>query len=126
MNNPRMTAKERNLVKGSIRRVFSRSELRKSVLDSVRIDHTDPSRTVKTWYYCEYCGVPNPQHTLNIDHVDPIIPVFTTLERMTWDQLVDRIWCDGVGLQALCLTCHKAKSKIESEERKKYKKERQK
>lgn len=122
MNNSRMTAKERNLVKGAIRRVFSRSELRKAALLRVKVEHSDPNRPrVKTWYYCEYCGELHPQHFLNVDHRDPIVPVYTTLDRMTWDQLVDRIWCEESNLQVLCLTDHLQKSKLEKEERKKDK-----
>jgi hypothetical protein len=124
MNNDRISPKERNLLKGAIRRVFSRSELRRTALNRVKIEHSDPARPrVKTWYYCEHCGELFPQYLLNIDHVDPIVPVFTTLDRMTWDQVVDRIWCEIHNLQVLDLTCHKRKSKMESEERKKFKKE---
>jgi len=122
MNNPRMTSKERNALKGAIRRVFSRSDLRKAALLRVKVEHSDPSRLrVKTWYYCEYCGELHPQHFLNCDHIDPVIPIYTTFERMTLDQTADRTWCEPTNLQILCLTCHGRKSTLEKEERKKYK-----
>jgi hypothetical protein len=44
MNNPRVTSKERGLLKGAIRRVFSRSDLRRKVIELSRIDHTDSTR----------------------------------------------------------------------------------
>lgn len=124
MNNGRITPKERGLLKGAFRRVFSRSELRKAALLRVKIAHSDPNRSrVKTWYYCEHCGELHPQHFLNCDHVDPVIPTHTSFDKMTLDETADRTWCDPSNLQILCLTCHAAKSKLEKEERKKYKKE---
>lgn len=119
--NSRITPKERGMLKGAIRRVFSRSELRKAALLRVKVDHSDSSRRrVKTWYYCEFCGELHPQHNLNCDHIDPVIPTNTTFDNMTLDNTVDRTWCAPTNLQILCLTCHKAKSRLEKEERKKY------
>lgn len=125
MINCRMTTKERNLVKGAIRRVFSRSDLRKSALDRAKVIIRSLQRPrVKTWYQCRSCDSYCAGYEMQVDHIDPIIPTYTSLERMTWDQVVDRIWCEESNLRAICLTCHKAKSKIENDERRKYKKER--
>lgn len=125
MNNPRMTAKERGLLKGAIRRVFSRSELRRTVLAAAKVEGiTSVQRPrVKTWYQCRSCDSYCAGYEMQVDHIDPLIPVNTALERMTWDEVVDRTWCEKHNLRAICLHCHKAKSKIEMAERRKYKKE---
>jgi len=121
--NSRITPKERNLLKGAIRRVFSRSELRKKVLEAARIEHKDPKRPrVTKWGQCCDCKQPEALYKMHIDHRDPIIPVNTTLEKMSWDTVIDRVWCEENGLAAICLTCHTIKTKRENALRRKLKK----
>lgn len=123
-----MTAKERNLLKGVIRRTFSRSDLRRSVLSKAKItDYNNPERPrVKTWYKCEACYSNFPSYQMQVDHIYPIIPVFMALEDMSWDDVIWRTWCEPSELKALCLECHKTKTRVENRERKKYRNERKK
>ena len=121
MNN-RVTAKERGLLKGALRRVFSRSELRQQALKRVLTEHNDPKRPrVKKWGYCEECGEVTAAYELTIDHKDPVIPPHTTFEEMGLDKTADRLWCDLANLQAICNTCHDAKTKRERKIRRKKK-----
>ena len=117
--------KERNLIKGALRRVFSRSELRRRALDAAVIkDYHDPNRKrVTRWGKCAVCGKMEPAYLLEIDHKDPIIPVGETLEEQTWDKIIDNVWCDERNLQALCGNCHDIKTKAENSERRRLKKE---
>ncbi len=125
MTNGRLTAKDRNLVKGAIRRVFSRSELRRSVLDAARIDYLDPDRPrVKKWGVCKACKQKTPLYLMQADHVNPIIPVDKTLEEMSWDEVVNNIWCDPKCLDILCKPCHNTKTKAENKQRRMFQKER--
>lgn len=123
MNNPRITKKERGLIKGAIRRVFSRSDLRRSVVDDTRFDDTIVIRVignrprVKKWSLCALCRQPTPSYLIEVDHKEPVIPVDTTLESMSWDELVDGIWCPKENLQGICKECHKLKSKLEMKQR---------
>lgn len=120
--NERLTPKDRGLIKGAIRRAFARSELRRSVLQMAKIIHSDPSRPrVKTWYRCTGCQKPFAQHQLEVDHISPVVPVNTTLEKMSWDDLINNTWCGKVGLQVLCEECHDSKSALEREQRKAFK-----
>ena len=123
MNNPRMTVKERNLLKGAIRRVFSRSDLRRQALSICIIqDYHDPSRPrVTKWGRCSYCNKPEPLYLMQVDHQIPIIPTNSALEFMSWDEVVNRTWCEKNNLFPSCKPCHSAKSKIESKERRDYK-----
>lgn len=52
----------------------------------------------------------------------PLVPLDKALEEMTWDEVVDRTWCDEANLQVLCKPCHKIKSKEENKERRAIKK----
>jgi 5-methylcytosine-specific restriction endonuclease McrA len=119
MNNPRMTAKERNLLKGAIRRVFSRSDLRRKVVEATRIDYHDPNRPrVKKWSACQCCGFYTPTYQIEVDHKDPLVPINKTLEQMSWDTVVDRTWCEENNLWGICELCHTNKTKLERKARK--------
>lgn len=118
MNNPRITNKERGLIKGSLRRVFSRSELRQRVVELSRVDHSDPKRPrVKKWSKCKLCQEITPTYLMAVDHIIPLIPVDRSLAEMSWDEIVDRLWCEFFNLQAICPTCHDIKTKAERKER---------
>lgn len=118
MKNPRISAKERGLLKGALRRVFSRSDLRKQALESSRIEHIDASRPrVTKWSKCSSCQIPTPTYLLEIDHIQPIVPVDKSLESMDWNELVDKIWCEPENLKAVCKECHRSKTKSETKER---------
>lgn len=116
--------KERNLIKAALRRVFSRSELRLKALNSTRVpDFIDPERPrVTKWSVCSICRKFEPTYKMQIDHVDPLLPLGKSLEDFSWDEIVDRLWCDASNLQPVCQTCHKQKSKIENKERRLLKK----
>lgn len=115
--------KERNLVKGSIMRVFSRSELRREVLStSIMPGYTDPNRPrVTKWSMCRMCNTPTPTYLMEVDHIIPKIPMDRSLEEMTWDELIDRTWCNISNLQPICRTCHSIKSRAENKIRKELK-----
>lgn len=119
MRNSRITNKERNALKGAVRRVFSRSELRLLVLKASTIKgYADSKRPrVTRWSSCNLCKVVDASYKMNVDHIDPIIPVDNTLEGMSWDTVIDRTWCESVNLQVLCEGCHKEKTKKERKER---------
>lgn len=120
-----MTAKERNLIKGAIRRVFSRSDIRESIIAPTRVEHFDPNRKrVKKWCKCPLCKEFCPEYLMAVDHINPVIPVDSALENMTWDELVDNLWCEYSNLQSICESCHTRKSKSEQKERKENRKKR--
>ena len=63
---------------------------------------------------------------MQVDHEVPVIRPGEVLEGLTWDEVVNRLWCDESNLRAICLPCHKLKSKAENTERRKLKKEKKK
>ena len=120
-----LTAKERNLIKGAIRRVFSRSELRKTIIHEARVTHYDPDRPrVTKWGRCAHCKELIALYQMEVDHNEPIIPVDKSLESMTWDEIIGRIFCAKENLTALCKPCHSVKTKAENKLRAKARKER--
>jgi len=122
--NPKLTAKERGLIKGALRRIFARSDLhRKLISNSIIPGYSDISRPrVKKWSYCSDCRIPQPTYLIQLDHIIPIIGITETLDQLSIDELVDRLWCDEKNLKPICKACHSIKSKAENKLRREYKK----
>lgn len=122
--NRRITKKERNALKGYVRRVFSRSELRDKALAKVRMyDYHDPGRPrVTKWCFCPECGEMTPEYLVQVDHIEPVVKLDSSFEEMSFDELIDRQWCDEKNLKALCVSCHEAKSMLENKIRRENKK----
>lgn len=117
--NSRLTSKDRNLIKGALRRAFSRSELHRRASERYRVEHFDPTRPrVKKWCWCASCGEVTPQWIMQLDHVIPVVPTGTKFEHMSLDETVDRLWCEEIHLQLLCATCHSIKTNAEKQQRK--------
>ena len=125
--NSRVTARERGLLKGAVRRVFSRSELRRAIIEAAIVNYSDPSRPkVKVWVKCAVCGKPEAKSYMAADHLEPVIPVNSSFEEMGLDLTVDRLWCHPSNLQAICPDCHDSKTKSERKQRNAAKKEKKK
>jgi 5-methylcytosine-specific restriction endonuclease McrA len=106
-----------------MRRVFSRSDLRRSVVASMPlIAHYDYHRPrVKAWCACPKCEQLVPRYLFVVDHINPVIPLDSSLEAMSWSDVVDRMWCHKKNLVAICKECHLAKTKCERKQRTIYK-----
>lgn len=61
-------------------------------------------------YLCATCCGEFSSKDVQVDHIDPVIPKsgFTT-----WDNYIERLFCDKDNMQVLCIDCHKIKSKEE-------------
>ena len=120
--NPRVTPRERGLLKGAIRRVFARSKLRNEVLEAAVVSHSDVKRPrVTKWVKCAVCTLPVAKYQAAVDHIEPVVKVGSSFEEQGLDKTVDRMWCDKALLQVICETCHDDKTKLERLERKKLK-----
>lgn len=113
--------KDRNLIKGSLRRAFTRSDLHIQAEQRNRIEHSDPNHPrCQKWSFCSSCGVVLPTWRTEVDHILPVQPFDKFLEEMTILELIERIFCPSENLQVLCRdTCHLAKTAAEKLMRKK-------
>lgn len=117
-----MTPKDRGLIKGALRRAFSRSQLHREVIQESIVRHSDPKRKrVKTWCRCNVCKKPDAISNMAVDHISPLIPVTTSFADMSLDEVVGRLWCEKRNLQAICTACHDHKCRAERAERKLHK-----
>lgn len=80
------------------------------------------ARVSRGLYECAGCGehVPptirdGPKRVQNIfvDHINPIVD--PALGFTSWDDYIERIYCEEENLQVLCKTCHDKKSNEERE-----------
>lgn len=65
-------------------------------------------------YQCQLCKTTHKRHELVVDHIQPVIDLegFTT-----WDDYINSLFCDINNLQAICHSCHDAKTLIENQYR---------
>lgn len=66
-------------------------------------------------YKCASCTEEYTSKEVEVDHIDPVVPISGFI---SWDNVIERIFCTADKLQVLCTTCHKKKSKIENKHRK--------
>lgn len=107
-----------------MRRLFGRSDIRRSVIDKAIVKgYSDPKRkAVKFWVQCSECKKMEAKSNVQVDHKDPLIPIDSSLEQMTWDEVVNRLWCEEKNLKIMCKPCHKSKTKEENKKRREIKK----
>lgn len=66
-------------------------------------------------FRCNRCNGEFVQKDVQVNHIIPVVPLsgFTT-----WDEVVDRLFCEKDGLEVLCKPCHKEVTKEENDSRK--------
>ncbi len=55
-------------------------------------------------FECAHCHMLFPQKEIEINHILPVVPIegFDS-----WDKVIERMFCEIDGLEALCKPCHK-------------------
>lgn len=83
------------------------------------------ARTRRGFYLCNGCKQevpatlppkPGNKRRINnavVDHIEPIINPYVGFT--TWDNVIERMFCEKEGLQLLCHACHSEKTKAETE-----------
>ena len=133
---------ERNRVKGALRQSFRMSpqmwetlqRARHELPPALKKDGT-PGKRPQVRYKCAICGGMFMQKYVQVDHVDPVVPLYKVEADMSYDEMAYRIFCKQDNLQVVCSTplkkndgkpsCHKIKSDEENFIRKKMNEYRQ-
>jgi hypothetical protein len=110
------------MIRGAIRRTFSRSpiviEVRNEGRREVPKYNKDGSRSKKdaVQIHCEQCDQYVGSTKIAVDHIEPVISVSEGF--VDWNTFVERIGFDNKdNLQRLCDTCHQSKTNAERFER---------
>lgn len=59
-------------------------------------------------YRCANCDGAFPAKDVQVDHITPIID--PAVGFTTWDDVIDKMFCEQENLQCLCSECHKVKT----------------
>ena len=100
----------------AIKRCFSRSPQHRQALNNAKCPRKKGPKGGAR-YRCVQCRVDFAVKGIQVDHIDPVIPLDKTAKDMSWDEIVDRIFCDPSNLQTVCKECHKKKSAQENKAR---------
>lgn len=122
---------ERNRVKGALRQSFRMSpqmwetlqRARHELPPALKKDGT-PGKRPQVRYKCAICGGMFMQKYVQVDHIEPVVPLNKVEADMTYDEMAERIFCGKDNLQVVCSTpltknggkpsCHKIKSDEEN------------
>lgn len=62
-------------------------------------------------YLCASCSIDFPLKQVQVDHIHPVIDPYTGF--VSWDVLIERLFCEVDGFQVLCDSCHSEKTNKE-------------
>ena len=122
---------ERGRIKGAIRRAFRLSPQMKEVLQKARVElppklkkDGDPGKKNQVRYTCAICKGLFSQNNVQVDHIEPVVPLWKPEAAMSYDEIVRGIFCALDNLQVICSTsmkkndgkpsCHKLKTDQEN------------
>lgn len=116
-------------VYSALRRKFKAYPGYKDTLDEAKEEYFIKSKHGKDMrrvhYKCADCGEMFKRQEVEVDHIEPVIPVEgipMNDELPDFNVYIARLFCPEDNLQVLCKSCHKKKSAEEKKERAKYKK----
>lgn len=92
---------------GVLRRASLRWPARSEALRRGRID--------RGLYQCAICLREFKQREVAVDHIKPVISL--TEGFTTWDDFIERLFCEPEHMQVLCHVCHNSKSAVEDKVR---------
>lgn len=110
-------ARKFSFIKSALRSASQRWPPRYAALHAAFVGkRTNPaSGRIAGFYKCNSCQVDFPAKNVQVNHIEPVIPI-TGFK--SWDDTIERLFCEQSGLEVLCVDCHKAVTKQENLERK--------
>ena len=102
-------ARFNSFIKGGLRGISSRWPPKYEALSGAYVGKLLNSKTnrIGKHFRCASCSGEFPAKEVQVDHIEPVIPAtgFTT-----WDDVINRMFCEKENLQVLCTECHKRKT----------------
>ena len=96
---------------------FSKGALRRASLGWPPISECRRlARVGRGEYLCAMCKGIFKDKECHVDHRDPVIDIIKGFT--TWDDYINRLFCDVEGLDLLCKNCHESKTSHETHMRK--------
>lgn len=109
-------AKFNAFIKGGLRSISVRWPPRyKCLNEAKRGKKINPaSGRLAEHYECNRCHQLFPGKEIEVNHIEPVVPLSGF---RSWDETVNRMFCEAPGLEAVCKPCHKLITKKENDER---------
>lgn len=110
-------ARYRTFVRSALRAAFRKWPPKFAVLKSAATERriNPASGKLAMHYRCAACAKEFPAKLVQVDHVKPIVSVFAGFK--TWDDYIDKLFCEAKNLQVLCKPCHAMKTAKERKKR---------
>jgi hypothetical protein len=94
-------------LRAASRRWPPKYEAIKAAFTKIKINKTSGRKA--RHYKCAACGKDFTQSNVQVDHIKPIG------KDLSWDEFIEKLFCERDNLQVLCKACHKKKTKEERE-----------
>lgn len=109
-----------SFIKSALRTASVRWPPRYETLAAAYVDRMVNPATgrLAKFYKCNRCENLFVQKEVEVNHKIPVVP---TSGFSSWDETVERMFCEAEGLEVVCVPCHKGITKLENAERKKEK-----
>ena len=106
-------ARFNSFIKGSLRSASIRWPPRYETLNNAFVDKRINEKTgrLAKHFECNLCKGHFPQKDVEVNHKDPVVP---TSGFDSWDNVIERMFCESDGLELLCKPCHKNVTKNEN------------
>lgn len=113
---PEISATEWGTVRRAINRVWSHSKRYTAILHSFRVECLVKPGTY--WYTCNHCLDLFRGRDVQLDHIEPVVPLDQTSSEIPLGIYAERRLCSPIeNHQVLCKPCHSTKTKLERAER---------
>lgn len=104
-----MDKKQQNQIKRKLREVWLFSKTRAEAISNAKVKvevgvYKNSNKKYRTYIKCQRCGSIVDKNNKQVDHIIPVEP------SSSWDEYIQKLFCDVSNLQCLCLTCHKEKT----------------
>lgn len=116
-NNEWTEARFVSFIKSALRSASQRWPPRYRVLHAAFVGkRTNPaSGRLASFYKCNTCLQEYVVKDVQVNHIVPVVP---TTGFISWDDTINRLFCEADGLEVLCIPCHKKITQQENLERK--------
>lgn len=101
-------------IRGALRQVARYMPAKLECME-MAIHPTEKGKRGGPLYICNHCGLCFTAKDINVDHIEPVIPV--DREIRDWNDYISRLFCETNNLQVLCKDCHQIKSNEENANR---------
>lgn len=117
MNKEWTTGRRNSFITSVIRRGFTRWPAKFQVLANAKQGKkvNESTGRLAEHYECNVCKGSFAGKDVQVDHILPAVP---TSGWVSWDDFIDKLYCDLSNLQVICRGCHSKKTKEEGKLRK--------